>query len=437
MMDKSPDRKQMIFLTFLKARRWDSLAGYMLFIGMMAVGYYYNITLIQLGLVDLGQRGLGMSQASVANYMAGFALLTCVVAVGFGWWMRSTGLSLKFRKKILLAFFIVLIQTLLTLALVIVKHPTAYAVWIALTAIAIGIGVPVTFSMTSDLIPIQDRGYVAMAITALTYFTANVFPSDWTIEIFRSQMLWIMIPGVLGFAALVFSPFPLLDKLAGQHKDPLFARGRYVKDGQSGRLKESPRVIALIVLMFAIFFIDSLGFLRMTETPTYMINTWRSNELQPRFFIGSVHVVGAFIAGIFYTRMDDKILFLWIFGIFAIVHQGYGFQETLFPGGESNLGMPMLYALAVSMYTVANFAIWADISTPHTISLNTAIGVALSGWTATFLSTGLAIRWRSAGLPLAEHLQRVDALAWLLFLAVLALIFLPRRASKSNSLRSE
>ncbi|MGD8621588.1 MAG: hypothetical protein PVH60_06540, partial [Anaerolineales bacterium] len=328
----------MVLLTLIQQRRWISVAGYPLFIGMMAVGYYYNITLVQLGLVDLGQRVLGMSQASVANHMAGFALLTCMVAIGYGWRMRTSGMSMQFQKKMLMAFFIILIQTLLTSALALVNDTTMYSVWIALTALAIGIGVPVTFSMTCDLIPVQDRGFVAMVITALTYFSANVLPSDWTIEVFRTQMLWIMIPGVLGFAGLVFGPFPLLEKLAVQHKDPLFAHGRYVKDEGSGRLSENPRVVALIVLMFAIFFIDSLGFLRMTETPAYMINTWRANELQPRLFIGSIHVIGALIAGIFYTHMDDKFLFLWIFGIFALVHQGYGLQESLLPVGDSNLG---------------------------------------------------------------------------------------------------
>lgn len=420
----------MIFFQLLRTRRWVSLAGYAVFIGMMAVGYYYNITLVQLGLVDLGQRLIGLSQATVANYMAAFALITCFVAILFGWWMLANRLNVEFRRKMLLAFGVVITQTVLTSVLPLITNSQSYAAWIALTAATIGIGVPVTFSMTADLIPVPDRGYAAAAITAVTYFSANVLPSTWTIEVFRAQMLWIMIPGALGFAALLFGPFPILDMLARQHKDPLFSRGRYVKPGESGRLVENPRIITLIVLMFAIFFIDSLGFLRMTETPAYMLNTWRASELQPRIFIGATHVVGALIAGIFYARMDDKVLFLWIFGIFALVHQGYGLQESLLPGGESNLGMPMLYALAVSMYTVVNFAIWADISTAHTISVNTAVGVALSGWTATFLSTGLAIRWQAMGLSLAEHLRRVDALAWLLFLAVILLIFWPRRIRK-------
>lgn len=414
----------------LKERRWASIAGYALFIAMMSVGYYYNITLVQLGLVDLGERVLNLGKLAVANYMAGFALLTCGVAISVGWRMKASNMTRDFRRKLILALVVVFAQTVLTFALSLISDARSYALWIALAAIAIGTGVPVTFSMTSDLIPTRDRGYAAMAITAGTYFAANLLPSAWTVDVFRSQMLWIMIPGVLGFTALALGPFPFVDELARQHEDPLFARGRYVKRWESGRLTENSRVFALIALMFAIFFIDSLGFLRMTETPALMVNSWRASELQPRLFLAITHVVGALLAGIFYSHLDDKILFLWIFGIFALVHQGYGLQESLFPGGEGTLGMPMLYALAVSMYTVVNFAVWADISTPSTISFNAAIGVALSGWTATFLSTGLAIRWRSAELSLGEHLQRVDAIAWMLFLAVLALIFWPGRSTK-------
>ena len=112
--------------------------------------------------------------------------------------------------------------------------------------------------------------------------------------------------------------------------------------------------------------------------------------------------------------MGERQLFLWIFGIFAMGHlMGFG----------TSLGMPILYALAVSLYTVANFAIWADVSTPRTISRNTAIGVALSGWAATFLSTALSLQLADRGISLEAHLRLVDAVAMVCFLFVLALLF--------------
>ena len=66
----------MSFSAFLKQRDPIPIFGYLLFIGMMVVGYYYNLTFVQLGLVDLGERILGLSQAQTARNMALLALIT-------------------------------------------------------------------------------------------------------------------------------------------------------------------------------------------------------------------------------------------------------------------------------------------------------------------------------------------------------------------------
>jgi hypothetical protein len=134
-------------------------------------------------------------------------------------------------------------------------------------------------------------------------------------------------------------------------------------------------------------------------------------------------VLAALIAGVLYAALNEKELFLWIFGIFGLVHLMYTGMARDFPIGEPTLAAPILYSIAVSLYTVVNFAIWADVSTPQTISRNTALGVAMSGFTATFLSTALALRLRLAGVSLETHLRIVDALAMLFFLLVLILIF--------------
>jgi hypothetical protein len=99
---------------YLQARNWPVAAGYGLFIGMMAVGYFYNVTFIQLGLVDLGMRVLDMSRQAVAAQMAILALITCVVALGFGWWMQRHGWSTNLLRKLQLALAVVVVQTVLT-----------------------------------------------------------------------------------------------------------------------------------------------------------------------------------------------------------------------------------------------------------------------------------------------------------------------------------
>jgi hypothetical protein len=55
------------------------LLGFTLFVGMMAAGYYYNLTFVQLGLEDFGTRWLGLSEAAVARDMALLAIYTRAV----------------------------------------------------------------------------------------------------------------------------------------------------------------------------------------------------------------------------------------------------------------------------------------------------------------------------------------------------------------------
>lgn len=415
----------MELLHYIKTRRWPTVFGYGLFIGMMAAGYYYNITFIQLGLVDLGTRLIGMSKAAVAANMAWLALITCLVGLLFGLLMQWRGWGTRFVLRLRLAFIVIASQTVLTALAPSLRTETAFFGWVIATSLALGVGVPVTFSLTLDLIPVRDRGYAAGLITALAYFVAEVFSTTWTIDQFAGQMLLMMIPGALGLGGLAFLPLPFIQTLATQHTDPAFARGRFVRAREAGTIG-SRQMLLMVVLMFGVYFVDSLGFLRLITVPAYFQTAWQSPIFGTRLFLALMHVVTALIAGVLYNALNEKELFLWIFGIFALSHLMYGFHNRITPGQDAALAMPMLYVTAVSLYTVLNFAIWADLSTPRTISLNAALGVALSGWTATFISTAIAIRWEE-NLSLTRHLNTVDAIAMLFFLLLLGLIILPGR----------
>jgi MFS family permease len=427
----------MSFSAFLKQRDPIPIFGYLLFIGMMAVGYYYNLTFVQLGLVDLGERILGLSQAQTARDMALLALITCLVALAFGRWMKIRGWSRQFLVKLRLAFWVVAAQTLLTLAVTTVQNEAAFIAWIVLASLALGVGVPVTFSMTVDLIPRRDRGYAAAAITASAYFAAAVFSSRWELAYFRTQVLGIMVLGLISLGGLAFVKTPITARLAEQHKQPEFWFGRYTRRSLGGKAAINRKVLIMIILMFGIYFVDSLGFLRLLATPVYMDSAWQSPQLAPRLFIGVTHVIAALIAGVLYTALNERGLLFWIFGIFAMTHLMYTLNGRMDSNLAPPLAMPMLYAMADSLYTVVNFAIWADVSTPETISINTSYGVALSGWTATFLSTALAIRWQESGMPLERHLQIVDALSMLFFLALITLSFVPQKRTSPPGLAPE
>lgn len=408
----------MWLIHFIRTRNWPALAGYLLFVGMMAVGYYYNLTFVQFGLLDLGTRLVGMTREQVAVNMTYLALITTMVAISTGWLMMRRSWSQQLITKLRFAFAVVLVQTLLTAAAPFIRTQPQFLAWIVVASLALGVGVPATFGLTVDLIPVGDRGLAAALITAGAYFPAAVFSGVWTIETLSAQMVAVMAPATVALGLVALDRLPLLQKLteplSQQHRQTAFGLGRFVRVDESGATRVSRALLGLIFLMFAIYFIDSLGFLRIADTPFFFEVAWQSPELFPRLTIGAVHVIAAFIAGVLYTATGERQLFLWIFGVFAMVHlMGIG----------TSLGMPILYALAVSLYTVVNFAIWADISTPRTITVNTAVGVALSGWAATFLSTALSLQLAEMGISLQQHLRLVDALAMLCFLLVLALLY--------------
>jgi MFS family permease len=398
-----------------------SAFGLIFFIGMMAIGYFYNLTFVQLGLIDLGERILGLNRQDVSNYLALLALLTSSVAIGFGWLFNRHGWGKDLILRLRIAFLVILIQTVLTFAAGWIQSETAYLLWLVICSLTLGIGVPITFSMTVDFVPRGWRGEAAALITALAYLAANLIPASWRVEDLADPFYWVMPVGLVGFIGLMFFPKSWIKILAGQHKLSQHFYGRYSSlQLRDNRLPQ--RILGFVALMFVVFFIDSLGFLRLLETPRFMLGAWQSPYLQDRLVIGIVHVIGALVGGVLYDALDVRNLFYWIFGIFALVHLMYSFALR-FESNTAPLSMPVLYALAVSLYTVVNFAIWADLSTPETIGLNSAIGVAFSGWTATFLSTALAIGWERAGMPLTRHINIVDSIAMLALVALIMLAY--------------
>lgn len=416
--------------------RWVVPAGVAVFVALMAAGYAYNVTFVQLGVTDLGRRLLGLSDARVAAAMAVLALVTAGVAVVVGVAMGRAGVGRDLRRKLRIATLVVAGQTLLTWAApALVRLPpelaeAAFLAWVGLTAVALGIGVPVTFALTVHLVPVRRRGAAAAGVTALAYAFAPLASGDWTLE----PLARIFVPAMLGGTALLAwlawgraSPARLW---ARQHEHAAFGVGRYVRTRRSpgGVATHTPRRRLLVVLglLFLVFFVDSLGFLRLVDTPFYVAETWRAADLEPRAAIAAAHVVAAVIGGVLYGALGDRALLAWVLGAFVLVHLGYQLDAHLGLGDGRALGIPLLYAVAVSLYTVVTFAVWADLSTPDTIGLHAALGIAASAWTATFLATALALQWTSAGVPFERHVALVNAVALPTFLALLTAILWPR-----------
>lgn len=68
-----------------------TILGAAFFVAMMATGYCYNLTFVQLGLVDLGTRVLGLSESEMALDLACFALTTAAVGLTSGWLLHRSG----------------------------------------------------------------------------------------------------------------------------------------------------------------------------------------------------------------------------------------------------------------------------------------------------------------------------------------------------------
>lgn len=386
----------------------------------MAAGYYYNITFVQLGLIDLGVRLVGMTRAQVSTWMAGLALLTFVTAIAAGVTMDRRGWSTDLRTKLRLLLAVVVVQFVLTVVAPAIRSVPAFGAWIVVGSLSLGVGFPVSFSLAIDLVPVPDRGYVAAIITAVTYFAANAYPLAWSIDVFSRLLTVAMLPGVILLAVLVserVSPLnELVTQLSVQHKQ--FGTGRFCHHNPIST--RSLGFWSPVLLMFGVFFIDSLGFLRIIETPALVLSSWQSPDFSTRLAIAVVHAVGALMAGVLYVNFDRNGLFLWVFALFSLTYVLYTTDlrmASLFPGvagSNRSIVNPLVYSLTVSFYTTLNFALWPDLATAETIGTHSAIGIGMAGWLATFLSTAVALYLDHTEVGLLSHLNLVNALALLL-----------------------
>jgi MFS family permease len=396
------------------------VAGYGGYIALLTAGYYYNLTFVQLGLIDLGTNRLGMPAYNVSLVMAVLALVALAASVVAGLLMDRRGWSGDLRAKLRLLTAVIAVQLLLTTAAPLLTTPAWFGVWVVVCATSIGIGMPVTFSLMADLIPVRDRGFAAAVPAGLAFFVATLYPRQWEVEQFSAVMATAMLPAVVVLAVLALRPSRLVDQLARQDLGP----GRFTV--RPAPTASTPAFALAVAAMFAVFFIDSLGFLRIIDTPAYISTSWQSPDLGVRLFIAVSHVVGAAMAGVLYTTFHWRWLLVWVYGLFGFTHLLYTFHLATAADAAPPLVLPGTYVLAVAFYTTLNFALWPDLSTADTIGTRCAVGVGVAGWLASFLSTSLALASGATGVTLLTHLRYVDALALLLLLAVPVLFYAER-----------
>ena len=415
-------RRPLRLFDLIAERRWAPVAGYAFYVTLLTGGYYYNLTFVQLGLIDLGTIRLGMSGRSVSTVMAVLALVALATAVVGGRTMDRRGWSGDLRVKLRLLTVVMAVQLGLTVLAPALATPAGFVLWVVVCAASIGVAMPVTFSFMADFVPVRDRGFAAAVPAGLSFFVASLYPQQWRVEEFSAVMAAAMTPAVVALAVVAFGHLDLVEHLARQRE--WAGPGRFARSAAPSA--STPTFVLIVAAMFAVFFIDSLGFLRIIDTPAYISTSWQSRDLGVRLFIAITHIVGAAMAGVLYTTFDWRWLLVWVYGLFGFTHLLYTFDLLTTTDAAPPLVLPGMYVLAVSFYTTLNFALWPDLSTPETIGTRCAVGVGVAGWLASFLSTSLALYSDAAGVTLLAHLRYVDALALLLVAVVPLLLYAAR-----------
>ena len=391
----------------------ETVAGFGVYVAVLTAAYYYNVTFVQLGLTSIGEDRLGLSVELVAAAMGLLAAATLTVTLVSGRLMDQFGLGTELLVKFRVLFgLLVLLLGVTALAPLVSTFPGFLALILGCSAL-LGTAIPFAFSLMLDLVSPGLRGYAAGTVAGGAFFLAALFPFEWAAGEFVPAAVVVLAPVVVLLGVLSLSPGAVavaFDRDSGA--SPLSLGGV----AGTVDLFRAPVTVGL-VLLFGSFFVDSLGFVRIIETPAYVDSSWQSSERATRLAIAVTHVVGGLAAGVVYARRRYLLLFAASFTLFASAQLLYAYDIAV--GGPAVLEtvMPLVYVLAVACYTTVTFAIWPDLAEPGSVGTYTAVGIGIGGWLATFASTALALVSDQLSLGIGLHLLVVGLLS-LLFVAL-------------------
>jgi MFS family permease len=405
--------------------------GFVVYVAILTAAYYYSLTFVQLGLTEIGAERVGLSRELVAAAMGVLAVTTLTTTLVSGRLMDRLGWGTDIERKFRVLLAVLLGQLVVTYGVTEVSSFPQFLAGILACAVLLGTGIPFAFSLMLDLVAPGVRGYAAGAVTGCAFFLAVLFPFEWTASSFAPAAVVVLAPVVVLLGVLSVAPGLLTGTPRRQQRD-----GQNNNGGISGwtGMRAAPVVVGL-VLLFGAFFIDSLGFVRIVETPAYVDTSWQSTDLATRTTIGLTHVAGGVVAGVLYTRLRYLLLFVATFALFAVAQFLYVYDITVGGPAGLDLAMPLVYVLAVSCYTTVTFALWPDLATPETVGTYTAIGVGFGGWMATFTSTALALVSDQIQLGVGTHLLVVGLLS-VVFLSVAMSLWYLTAEHSDGGLRS-
>lgn len=398
----------------LELRRGTHTA-FVVYVVVLSAAYYYNLTLVQLGVIRVGTERLGVPMETVAAGMGLLAAVTLAVTIATGYLIdrKSWGTATLWKCRVL--FAIVVLQVAVTYLLTTVSSLLEFLSWIVGCSVLLGVAIPFAFSLMLDLIAPSERGYAAGAVVGCAFFLAALVPYQWAVGQFVPAAVVALLPaalvlGVVSVGLPTEKPTPRAE--GGEHGEIDGAEPTSVRS----RVGPAP-LLGGVVLLFGAFFVDSLGFVRIIETPSLVERSWQSRDLGVRVGIGLTHVAGGLAAGVLYTKGRHLWILAATFALFALTQGLYVYDIVV--GGPPVIGTiaPLLYVVAVSGYTTVAFALWPDVATPETIGRYTAVGIGVGAWAATFGSTALAVVSEQVKIGTGYHLAAVGVLA-VVFLAL-------------------
>lgn len=401
---------------------FSRILGVLFLISILSFGYYFSITFVQLGIEEYLRAVLHLDGRATAYSMALLAVVTSVVSVSFGYFMYKSRYINTLYSKLVVLNILILQQAILVWSVQSIDTYLFFLLWVLVLSIGLGMGIPLTYSLFSYLAPRNLRGVIAGVATALTYSIAAGIPVIWSMETFVQQLKILLLASSVGFALFLWIRPSLIQIWEKQSKEISFSQGKFLANSTKRELRINQ--ILIFIFLGSIFFIDSLGFLKLIDTPSILSQTWQSPLLSTHVTIALAHIFGAFVGSLLYSTLPIEKLLLWILGIFIIVHLSFSLAAHANVGFEGALSSPFLYAFAVSLYTVINFAVWPDLSDKKNIAIVAALGVSLSGWLSTFLATSLSFIWKERQYTFFEYINMVDTIAISFFLFGMCVLYI-------------
>ena len=356
--------------------KYEKVWSYLLIISMTVSSFLSAITFVQIGLPLLGTEVLGLSSNFVSLVVLGFAFAGAAGAL-IGILILKRVID-NLTGKIVYAL-IFNISTIFIITLISRLNTSVdYSLWMLLLGFIGGIGSINSYSLLYDLIPHGYRGRVGGIIVALIYGIGPfIVPSERTFENYLKGSSIRSVFQLISFVMLIF--FILARPVSKKVVDK--------NHGSSAHYKYPFKEVLITLLV--ILFVDSFGFIRAINTP-FVENTWEG-RLEIRIFIAVSHIISALICGYIYDKKSPRLLLKISLVCFIIGDVLFALMfETSMEGLLVYL-FPLVYAPAVSIYTLSFLMLWADISTPKTEAKIYGIGIAITGWLGSFISTSFAL----------------------------------------------